>query len=119
MLPYAESPLSRADLDAMPGVTVVNFGTDWCGFCQSAAPHIEAALAEAPGMLHMKVEDGPGRALGRSFNIKLWPTLVVLQDGREVARVVRPADAAAVRAALTQGDRIADDSERPRQTIAP
>jgi thioredoxin 1 len=42
------------------------------------------------------VEDGPGRALGRSFRVKLWPTLVFLKDGREVDRVVRPQSAEAV-----------------------
>jgi thioredoxin 1 len=35
---------------------------------------------------HVKVEDGSGRRLGRSFGVKLWPTLVFLRDGREVAR---------------------------------
>jgi len=39
---------------------------------------------------HIKVEDASGKRLGRSFNVKLWPTLVFLADGREVARVVRP-----------------------------
>jgi thioredoxin 1 len=119
MLPYADTTLSPADVQALPGVTVLNFGANWCGICQAAAPHIEEALAAQPGMLHMKVEDGPGRPLGRAFKVKLWPTLVVLQDGIEVARVVRPADAAAVAEALGHANRIADPGERPLQTIAP
>ncbi len=41
-------------------------------------------------MIHIKIEDGRGKPLGRSFRVKLWPTLVLLQDGVEVARVVRP-----------------------------
>ena len=41
-------------------------------------------------MQHIKVEDGSGQPLGRSFGIKLWPTMVFLKDGREVARLVRP-----------------------------
>jgi thioredoxin 1 len=49
---------------------------------------------------HLRVEDGPGRALGRSFGVKLWPTLVFLRDGREVDRLVRPTEAAQVAAAL-------------------
>jgi thioredoxin 1 len=36
------------------------------------------------------VEDGKGRPLGRSFRVKLWPTLVYLDKGVEVGRVVRP-----------------------------
>ena len=51
---------------------------------------------------HIKIEDGPGRKLGRSYRIKLWPTLVFLKDGIEIARLVRPDDAGAVRQALTQ-----------------
>jgi len=45
---------------------------------------------------HIKIEDGPGRRLGRTFRIKLWPTLIVLQDVQEVARAVRPTDGAEV-----------------------
>lgn len=119
MLPYADSSLSRADVEALPGVTVLHFGSNGCGICSAAAADIETALAQQPGMLHMKVEDGPGRPLGRSFGIKLWPTLVVLQDGVEVARVVRPASAGAITEVLEQADRLADNSERPRQSIAP
>jgi hypothetical protein len=37
-----------------------------------------------------KIEDGPGRPLGRSYRIKLWPSVLVLRDGEELARVVRP-----------------------------
>ena len=32
-----------------------------------------------------------GQPLGRSFGVKLWPTLVFLKDGREVTRLIRPA----------------------------
>jgi thioredoxin 1 len=50
----------------------------------------------------LKIEDGRGRPLGRSFGIKLWPTLVMLQDGREVARVVRPGSAREIADALAR-----------------
>ena len=53
-------------------------------------------------MRHLKVEDGPGRPLGRSFRVKLWPTLVFMRGGVEVARLVRPTDAAAIAEALAQ-----------------
>jgi thioredoxin 1 len=49
---------------------------------------------------HLKVEDGPGRPLGRSYRVRLWPTLVLLRDGQEVARLVRPTQAADILAAL-------------------
>lgn len=49
-----------------------------------------------------KIEDGSGRRLGRSFGVKLWPTLVFLKDGAEVARLVRPQSAAEVADALAR-----------------
>ena len=51
---------------------------------------------------HIKVEDGSGRPLGRAFRVKLWPTLIFLRDGQEVARLVRPQSAGAIRDALSQ-----------------
>jgi thioredoxin 1 len=49
----------------------------------------------------LKIEDGKGRPLGRLYGVKLWPTLVFLRDGKEMARVVRPTSAAEVREAMT------------------
>lgn len=98
--PYETTQPERTAIDALPGIVALEFGTDWCGFCKGAAPVITAALKEQPDVRHIKVEDGPGRALGRSFRVKLWPTVIVLKDGKELARVVRPGDSAEVREAL-------------------
>ena len=88
---YSSSEPARAEIDALPGATLLEFGTNWCSWCQGAQPHIAQALAPHAGLRHLKIEDGKGRPLGRSFGVKLWPTLVFLRDGQEVARVVRPA----------------------------
>jgi thioredoxin 1 len=48
---------------------------------------------------YLWVEDGKGKPLGRSFRVKLWPTLVFLRDGRVMKQVSRP-DPAEVRAGL-------------------
>jgi thioredoxin 1 len=97
---FAETEPARAEVDAIAGPAVVEFGTPWCGWCRAAQPLIQGALSAHPNVKHLKIEDGSGRPLGRSFRVKLWPTLVFLRDGQEVARLVRPADAAAVRQAL-------------------
>jgi len=72
---------------------MLEFGTSWCGHCRRAQPLIVEALAAHPGVRHIKVEDAAGKRLGRSFQVKRWPTLVFLKDGKEAARLVRPAGA--------------------------
>ena len=90
---------SRAEVDALAGPALIEFGTTWCGHCRAVQAPLAAALAKHPDVRHIRVEDGPGRPLGRSYRVKLWPTLVFLKDGQEVARLVRPR-AAAIEEAL-------------------
>jgi thioredoxin 1 len=96
--------LSRDDVDRLQGVTILEFGASWCGYCLAARPLIDQARADHPGVRHIRSEDGRGKRLGRSFQVKLWPTLIVLHDGREVARVVRPRHASQIREALGRLD---------------
>jgi len=100
--PYDTAQPERGAIDATSGILALDFGTNWCGYCNAAERYIAEAVAAAPDARHIKVEDGPGRPLGRSFRIKLWPTVVVLKDGREVARVTRPADSRELADALRQ-----------------
>jgi len=99
----AEAP-PRAEIDAMPGATLLEFGANWCGHCMAAQSPLQQAMAGHPAVNHYKVEDGPGRPLGRSYQVKLWPTLIFLRDGREVARVVRPLKADEIASGLSQID---------------
>jgi thioredoxin 1 len=99
---YTTNEPVRADVDALPGPTVIEFGSPSCGHCRAAQPLLAAALAAHPQVRHLKIADGPGRPLGRSFRVKLWPTLVFLDRGREVARLVRPRDGSEIAAALAQ-----------------
>ena len=91
---------TREEVDALPGAVLLEFGTSWCGHCRRAQPLIAEALAAHPAVRHIKVEDAAGKRLGRSFQVKRWPTLVFLKDGKEAARVVRPASAAEIAEAL-------------------
>ena len=101
---YASQAPERPEVDALPGAVVLEFGTGYCGHCSAAQPAIEAAFDAHPRVPHLKIEDGPGRPLGRSFRVKLWPTLVFLRDGQELARTVRPLDPREVSAALERID---------------
>ena len=101
---YAEVEPKRAEVDAMQGATLLEFGSPWCGHCRRAQPLIAEALASHPDVRHIKVADASGKRLGRSFKVKLWPTLVFLKDGREMAKLVRPAGADEIATALAQID---------------
>ena len=97
---YAAIEPVRTEIEALAGPTVLEFGSPWCGHCRAAQPLLEAALADHPRVHHIKIADGSGKPLGRSFRVKLWPTLVFLSDGQEIARIVRPPDAQAIDQAL-------------------
>ena len=96
---------TRAQLDVLPGAVLVEFGAAYCGHCQRAEPLIAAALRPHGARIrHIRIEDGPGKRLGRTFGVKLWPTLIVLRDGQEIARRVRPLSAQDIAQALAELD---------------
>ncbi|MGK5078113.1 thioredoxin family protein [Janthinobacterium sp. HLX7-2] len=93
---YSVAQPARAEIDALTGPALLEFGTGWCGHCRATQAPLAAAFEQHRAVPHIRVEDGPGRALGRSFRVKLWPTLIFLKDGQEVARLVRPLDGAEI-----------------------
>jgi len=99
---YLNPGPAREEIDATTGAVLLEFGTGWCGHCQLAAPAVTEALGGRTDVQHIKVEDGPGRRLGRSFRVKLWPTLIAIKDGVEVARAVRPERADEIRSILAK-----------------
>ena len=101
---YAAIEPTRAEIDKLDGPALLEFGSPTCGHCRAAQALLATALADHPQLRHIKVADGSGRPLGRSFKVKLWPSLVFLSNGLEVARLVRPVAAAEIRSALEQID---------------
>ncbi len=104
---------SRETVDRFKGAVLLEFGTPWCGHCASAQPLIKGALRAHGEVVHLKIEDGPGRPLGRSYGVKLWPTLIFLKEGAEVSRLVRPHSQAVIDEALAQIDAQSSSSAAP------
>jgi thioredoxin 1 len=97
----SESEPTREEIGRSVGPVLLEFGASWCPYCKALAPRLAGLLRAFPGVRHIKVEDGPGRPLGRSFRVKVWPNLVFLRDGQVIAQLARP-EAEEVRAGLEQ-----------------
>ena len=87
--PLLQNLLTR---DGLP--LLVDFWAPWCGPCRMMAPAFEeAARLLAPGVRLGKVDTEQEQALGARFQVQSIPTLVLFQNGREIARLpgARPA----------------------------
>ena len=77
------------------GRALVDFYADWCGPCRMMAPILEAVAAEKEDLLVAKVNVDENADLASRYGVMSIPTLVVLEDGEEIKRIVgaRPKDA--------------------------
>lgn len=76
--------------DTSQGMVLLEFGADWCPHCQDLQEPLRQALQAAPPFRHVKVQDGKGKPLGRAFQVKLWPNLVFLREGKVLQQLARP-----------------------------
>ncbi len=90
---YSTDEPKREEIDRSTGPLIMEFGADWCPHCQALAPRLEKAMAMHSEVMHIKIADGKGKRLGRSFGVKLWPNLVFLRDGVLLKQFARPSDA--------------------------
>ena len=97
---YRPCDLTREQLDQTNELILLEFGIDACPHCQRGIQAMRG-VSEFSTLKHIAIEDGPGRRLGRTFRVKLWPTYILLKEGCELARIVRPQSSADF-ASLTQ-----------------
>ncbi|ELZ24455.1 thioredoxin [Haloterrigena salina JCM 13891] len=67
-------------------LVLLEFVTSGCGICASMEPVLGAVARSAPGAV-ATVNAGLVLALTAEFGVQRVPTLVVLKDGEEVARL--------------------------------
>lgn len=90
---YHEDQPTRDEIDQTSGLMLLEFGANWCGHCQAISAAVKDATDSRPEIQHVRIADARGKPLGRSFRVKLWPTLVFMRDGQVINQLVRPTPA--------------------------
>lgn len=67
-------------------IELLDFWAPWCGQCKAFAPTVEAVV-EKLGVKITKVDVEKDLTLASQYSIMNLPTVVILQDGKEVCRV--------------------------------
>jgi thioredoxin 2 len=98
---------SEAQFDAMIGQSalpvLLDFWADWCGPCKMLAPELERLAGQAgSAFLVAKVDTEALPGLAARFAIRSIPSLVLFQEGRELARTAGVQPAPALRAFISK-----------------
>ena len=77
------------DVERSPLPVLLDAWAPWCGPCRMISPVVEELAKEMAGRLRvgkLNIDENPSTAM--RFNIRSIPTLLVLNGGREVDRIV-------------------------------
>jgi thioredoxin 2 len=94
-LPFSSEPVVVTDasfnsvVEQSPLPVLLDMWAEWCGPCHMLAPIVNELSEELAGRVvvaKLNVDENPGTAA--RFNVRSIPTLLVLQNGREVDRII-------------------------------
>ncbi|CCF78031.1 thioredoxin trx [Wolbachia endosymbiont of Onchocerca ochengi] len=69
------------------GFVLVDFWAEWCRPCKSLMPRIEQLARDRTGKIKVcKFNVGEGTEVPSKWGIQSIPTLIIFQDGKEIAR---------------------------------
>jgi thioredoxin 1 len=90
---------SNFETETRQGYVLVDFMTHWCGPCKEMVPDLEKLSHEFGGKLRVgRLDVDRNRAVSERYNIKQFPTLMILKDGKEVSRLEKGSSYSELRA---------------------
>ncbi len=72
------------------GLVLVDVWAESCRPCVVLGPHMERIASENPDLTVVKVDASKARRLCMSLQVRGLPTILLLHDGQEVARISEP-----------------------------
>mgnify|MGYP003562669044 FL=1 len=67
---------------------LVDFYADWCGPCKILSPRVAEIANENKDIKVVKINVDQNEDLARKYNISSMPTLLVIENGKELNRAV-------------------------------
>ncbi|MGL9732160.1 MAG: thioredoxin [Wolbachia sp.] len=79
----------KSEVTDYKGFVLVDFWAEWCGPCKSLMPRIEQLAKDKKGKVKIcKFNIDEGTEVPSKHGIQSIPTLIIFQNGKEVARKI-------------------------------